>query len=151
MEFRCLRAGHSWGDSEGMSGFLFSILHASARPDAWRAVYDDWMSKAVHPESVEYVLCIDPRWGFDVADMSKYDTPLDNVRVVLNNRRRCYVDGVNLAAGESTGAVLVVNADDQFACENWDEELSREENGAFDLGILAGKSDSALDLFVIEV
>src|ERR1035437_6319248 len=102
---------------------LFSILHTSARPDAWRAVYDDWMSKAVHPESVEYVLCIDPRWGFDAADMSKYDTPLDNVRVVLNNRRRCYVDGVNLAAGESTGAVLVVNADDQFACDGWDEAL----------------------------
>jgi hypothetical protein len=106
-----------------MKAPLFSILHTSARPDKWRAVYDDWMSKAVHPEDVEYVLCIDPRWGFDVEDMTKYDTPYDNVRVVLNNRRRCYVDGVNLAAEVSTGSILIVNADDQFACDNWDEEL----------------------------
>ena len=101
---------------------LFSILHTSARPEKWRAVYDDWMAKCVHPERVEYVLCVDPRWAFDL-DSSKYDTPLDNVRVVVNNRRRCYVDGVAIAAEESTGSILIVNADDQFACENWDERL----------------------------
>ena len=103
-----------------MKAPLFSILHTSARPDKWRAVYDDWMSKAVHPEDVEYVLCIDPRWGFDVEDMSKYDTPLDNIHVVQNTLRRCYVDGVNIAAKASTGSILIVNADDQFACERWD-------------------------------
>ena len=63
---------------------LFSILHTSARPEKWRAVYDDWMAKCVHPEDVEYVLCVDPRWGFDL-DPAKYDTPLDNVLVVVNN------------------------------------------------------------------
>ena len=104
---------------------MFSILHTSARPDKWRAVYDDWMSKAVHPEDAEYVLCVDPRWGFEL-DPEKYSTPLDNVHVVVNNLRRCYVDGVNIAAKVSTGRVLIVNADDQFACQNWDEELLRE-------------------------
>src|ERR1035437_1855492 len=106
-----------------MSTPLFSILHTSARPDAWRAVYDDWMAKSVRPEQVDYVLCIDPRWGFGVEDLSKYDTPLDNIRLVLSSKRMCYVDGVNLAAEASTGAVLVVNADDQFACDRWDLEL----------------------------
>src|ERR1017187_7779624 len=102
-----------------MKAPLFSILHTSARPDKWRAVYDDWMSKAGHPEDVEYVLCIDPRWGFDTQNTRLYDTPLDNIHVVLNDKRRCYVDGVNIAAKASTGQILIVNADDQFACDGW--------------------------------
>ena len=130
-----------------MKAPLFSILHTSARPDKWRAVYDDWMSKAVHPEDVEYVLCIDPRWGFDVTDMSPYDTPLDNIRVVLNNQRRCYVDGVNIAAKASTGSILIVNADDQFACEEWDLVLqfvraaSQYLGGQFVLEVSTGTPD----------
>jgi len=106
-----------------MKAPLFSILHTSARPDKWRAVYDDWMTKTVHPEDVEYVLCIDPRWGFDLKDMSPYDTPLDNILVVQNTMRRCYVDGVNIAAKASTGLILIVNADDQFACRDWDRDI----------------------------
>jgi hypothetical protein len=132
-----------------MSEFLSSILHTSARPDVWRAVYDDWMSKAVRPESVEYVLCIDPRWGFSM-DAAKYDTPLDNVRVVVNDRRRCYVDGVNLAAEESTGDMLIVNADDQFACPDWDYELSMAVNRVSAIGETAPMAAISRP-FVIEV
>jgi Glycosyl transferase family 2 len=106
-----------------MKQTLFSILHTSARPDKWRAVYDDWMQNAVHPEDVEYVLVIDDRWGFDLSDMSPYSTPLNNIRVLRNTGRRCYVDGVNIAAKGSTGAILVVNADDQFSCPQWDDCL----------------------------
>lgn len=114
---------------------LFSILHTSARPNAWRAVYDDWMSKAVHPEQVEYVLVVDPRWGFSM-NPTDYDPSLpsrvaagcsklsfDNLVVTQNTGRMCYVDGVNIAAQVSSGSVLIVNADDQFACERWDSEL----------------------------
>ena len=101
---------------------LFSILHTSARPDKWRAVYDDWMAKCVHPEDVEYVLVIDPRWGFPT-DPAQYDSALDNIVVEVNTGRRCYVDGVNIAARASSGSILIVNADDQFPCERWDEKL----------------------------
>ncbi len=103
-----------------MSKPLFSILHTSARPDKWRAVYDDWMSKAVDPSRVEYVLCVDPRWGFSL-DAADYE--LFNLVVVQNTARRCYVDGVNIAAAASSGSILIVNADDQFACEGWDAAL----------------------------
>lgn len=106
-----------------MKAPLFSILHTSARPDKWRAVYDDWMSKCVHPEQVEYVLCVDPRWGFS-PEPAEYDSALDNIRVVQNTMRRCYVDGVNIAAQASTGSILIVNADDQFPCDGWDVALS---------------------------
>lgn len=102
---------------------LFSILHSSARPDKWRAVYDDWMSKATHPEDVEYVLCADERWGFVPGEVPQWVRIADRFGrnlLVWNEARRCYVDGVNTAAKASTGRILIVNADDQFACEGWD-------------------------------
>ena len=43
---------------------IFSILHTSARPGKWKEIYDAWLGAAKHPELVEYVLVIDPRWGF---------------------------------------------------------------------------------------
>lgn len=107
---------------------VFSILHTSARPHAWRAIYDDWMSKAWHPETVEYVLVIDSRWGFSTDPQAwrpeVLGLPFDNLVVVENTGRRCYVEGVNLAARAAGGSIFVVNADDQFACERWDSSLS---------------------------
>jgi hypothetical protein len=44
-------------------------------------------------------------------------------KVVWNTGRRCYVDGVNLAAAASSGDVLIMNADDQYPCDKWDERL----------------------------
>lgn len=134
---------------------LFSILHTSARPDKWRTVYDDWMSKAANPQDIEYVLCIDPRWGFSL-DPIEYDPSLpsrvasgcsklsfDNLVVVQNTGRRCYVDGVNIAAQASKGTILIVNADDQFALDVWDEALLQS------LSLTDKWADA--DSFVIEV
>jgi len=105
----------------------FSILHTSARPDAWRAVYDAWMSAAAHPEDVEYILVIDPRWGFppvNSGDSScKFGMRIQDM-VVVNTGRMCYVDGVNHAAQASSGRVLIVVADDQFPCDRWDVQAS---------------------------
>jgi len=125
-----------------MKALLFSILHTSARPDKWRAVYDDWMAKCVRPEDVEYVLVIDPRWGFS-DDPKEYDTALDNLVVEVNTGRRCYVDGVNTAARAASGQVLIVNADDQFACPGWDRLI--------DDAVYACEDMDAEDPFVIEV
>lgn len=102
---------------------LFSIIHPSARPDKWREIYNAWMLNAATPSEVEYVLVVDPRWGFSM-DPDAYKTELDNVRVVVNAKRRCYVDAVNEGAAEATGEVLIVIADDQYPCNAWDVELS---------------------------
>lgn len=104
---------------------IFSILHPSARPDKWRAVYDDWMKRCGDPSKVEYILCADERWGFDGrAPKIQGHAPFENLRVVWNNGRRCYVDAVNTAAKAATGQILIVIADDQFACEEWDKQLT---------------------------
>ena len=106
---------------------LFSILHTSARPDQWRKIYDAWIGAADRPEDVEYVLCVDERWGFGPRDkfgecgLSQAREEVD--KVVWNEGRRCYVDGVNTAATASTGQILVVNADDQWPMQGWDSAL----------------------------
>ena len=113
---------------------LFSILHTSARPDQWRKIYDAWIAAAVNPEQVEYALCVDERWGFKREPQvspdliawyeSRYLMGLERNIVRWNQGRRCYVDGVNTAAKASTGRILIVNADDQYPCEGWDEKLA---------------------------
>lgn len=102
--------------------FSFSILHTSARPDKWREIYDEWLNKADHPDLVQYILVGDTRWGFD-----KYNPGLalrdQDTYLLLDPNRRCYVEGVNLAARYTRGRTFVVNADDQHPCDHWDTEL----------------------------
>jgi hypothetical protein len=105
----------------------FSIIHTSARPDKWREVYDAWIqATGGYAANVEYVLCVDARWGFR-EDAQRYWQEWREERFGLNllawnefpYKHSGYVAGVNLAASLSHGKVLVVNADDQFPCEQW--------------------------------
>lgn len=118
----------------------FTILHTSARPHECFKVYDAWMKAAEYPAGVQYILCVDPRWGFS-ADKADYNDLPANITVVFNNGRRCYVEGVNLAAREAVGDVFIVNADDQYPCEGWDHKI-------FDAVKAAGKLN---DEFVVRV
>jgi len=106
---------------------LFSICHTTARPEGWQKAYREWIEKAAHPEQVEYVLCVDERWGFNLG--STFGSPFEDRagsplnKLVWNEGRKCYVDGVNTACAAATGRILIVNADDQLPCERWDEAL----------------------------
>ena len=121
-----------------------SILHTTARPYEWRATYDAWIAAAAHPENVEYVLCVDGRWGFPqvpgadstlvqwtssrgVFDGFALGNPAGERNQLCVNRHAYrhsgYVSGVNECAKHSTGDVLVVIADDFFPCPKWDEEI----------------------------
>lgn len=103
---------------------IFSVVHATARPEKWKEIYDAWLKEATWPELVEYVLVIDSRWGFDLGQAAvarDYMRSMD--RIVLNTGRRCYVDAVNEGAKYATGMMIVVNADDQYPAKDWDEAL----------------------------
>jgi glycosyltransferase involved in cell wall biosynthesis len=106
---------------------LFSILHTSARPDKWRDIYEAWIEAAVYPEQIEYDICMDRRWGFDpVAEMRDPPSHPYLLRYVENVHPynfSGYVSGVNTAANASTGRILIVNADDQYPCDRWDERI----------------------------
>ena len=103
-----------------------SILHTSARPNQWRATYDAWIAAAAHPENVEYILCIDYRWGtlasWGVEEF--YGGRRGRNKVVLNKhpyKHSGATAGHNECAKDSSGDVLVVIADDLFPCPNWDQ------------------------------
>jgi hypothetical protein len=111
------------------SGVKFSILHSSARPDKWRTVYDAWIAAADNPPDVQYVLVVDRRWGFEelpdfVRAYGGIPTKHEDL-AIWNTGRRCYVDGVNIAAAYATGDIFIVIADDQFPCEHWDTEIEK--------------------------
>lgn len=99
----------------------FSILHTSARPDKWKTIYDAWRFAAADPGCMEYILVCDRRWGFD--HLPTHDEGFYGI-ALWNTGRRCYVDGVNIAAAYATGDVLIVNADDQYPCDHWDTALA---------------------------
>lgn len=100
---------------------VFSICHTSARPHAWRAAYDAYMDRAVHPERVEYVLCVDDRWGFP-ADFAMPARGGLNV-LCWNRGRKCAVSGWNTACAASSGSVIIQGSDDVFPPQSWDEAL----------------------------
>jgi len=95
---------------------VFSLLHASARPEEWREVCDDWLAAADDPSTVEYILSVHRD------DLFKFPVP-PNVRLIAEASRRSSVDGWNAGAKASTGQVLVVVADDFFPPEHWDTLL----------------------------
>lgn len=118
------REGRKW-KADSPSAFstdgrpLFSICHTTARPNAWRNSYEAWRRNCDSWQDVEYVLCVDERWGFP----KDFHEP--GITVVWNGKRKCCVDGFNIAAAASTGHVLLVNSDDFFPSEHWDTELKK--------------------------
>lgn len=73
---------------------------------------------------VEYILVNDPRWGFRAGEgFSAIAGVFGAAKSRMNTGRMCYVDGVNIAAENATGRVLIVVADDQFPCDRWDAIL----------------------------
>lgn len=129
--------------------FAFSVLHTSARPDTWQRVFEAWRDSSTNWDACEYILVMDERWGFTDDDMDKAAALIGRThgKVIWNSGRRCYVDGVNLAATASTGDVLIVNADDQYPCDEWDEELLQAISvGTMDSAVPPSQAD-----YVIEV
>jgi hypothetical protein len=103
---------------------LFSICHTSARPQGWQASAKQWLQFADHPGLVEYILCIDERWGFTEEPEPPMDTPAD-WKVCWNRKRMSCVDGWNTTAKLAAGLVLIMNADDFYPPQHWDSSFCR--------------------------
>lgn len=112
-----------------MNSPLFSLLHATARPAKWAATYAEWIAKAVNPADVEYVLCIDERWGFPAPGGSVFfkggrrDRRYSVDVLAWNTGPQTAVSQWNTAGHAATGALLLVVADDFFPCNQWDVKL----------------------------
>jgi len=113
-----------------MAEVLFSICHTTARPKGWQDSYWQWIKNAACPETVEYILTVDERWGFTELPPLAHDAlrahgemrrGLD--KAAWNTGRKCLVDGANIAAANAFGKILIINSDDFFPCWHWDVKL----------------------------
>jgi len=101
---------------------VFSILHATARtkPDGWSASRNAWMLNADEPDKVEYILSV------HVDDITGLPDDLpapEKMDLVSYFGARNSVRGWNVAATQSTGQILILNADDFFPPAHWDSLL----------------------------
>src|ERR1700677_529797 len=69
---------------------MFTIIHPTARPDKWPAVWDQWMRYATQPGDVEYILVCDKRWGFNELPGPDFTGTDFSFRAIWNTGRRCY-------------------------------------------------------------
>jgi hypothetical protein len=97
---------------------IFSICHATGRPEGWKDSYLAWLDSAKAPGEVEYVLCVDERMGFEKA-------PEGGFRVVWDTGKVPSAVGAwNTAAKASSGRILILNSDDMRPEKGWDKKLA---------------------------
>lgn len=99
---------------------IFSLCHATARPSQWKLSYDAWWTSCDHPETIEYILAVDERWGFTPKSPPATN---DRTRLLWCNGKRGSTTAWNSAAAASTGQVLIMVADDILPPPHWDTEL----------------------------
>lgn len=116
---------------------IISLLHPTARvkpseafPRGWKDAHDAWLSRADHPERIEYILMVHEsrRDEFDEQPLGRvhfasrsYSPPgWREFTVVSNHKRDCVVDQLNTAAEASEGLLLMGVMDDFYPPEHWD-------------------------------
>lgn len=98
----------------------FSIVHATARPLGWQAVYSQYVRRAVNPNDFEYILIWDDRQD------DEFEIFRDNprLRCGVNTNRPCYIDAANTGAMMARGDIILMATDDMFPPEEWDSNLT---------------------------
>ena len=125
---------------------LFSLLHPTARPNGWRSAFNTWKERCDHPETVEYILCVDKdrdtaAWRAQGDWWQGLYQAWGGFKFVVNEGRRCAVDAWNEAAQASTGELLITVADDYFPPKHWDAQLHDMLNSVPNI---AGHGDMSL-------
>lgn len=114
-----------------MSKPLISLCHTTARlPLGWVEAAKAWLSRADHPDQVEYILAVDADVSLkaDVEFMQfmgwmERHSPLIRSQLVVNTGRKCAVDSWNTAVRNSEGKLLISVSDDWTPPVHWDTLL----------------------------
>lgn len=113
---------------------LFSLLHPTVRPHAWKMAAENWFKNADHPENVEYVI-VPERSAFTAkADHEPFSElpPFGRITIEYNQFAASTVGGSNYAAKIATGKVLVTLADDFYSSPHWDTDILKLLDGKLD-------------------
>lgn len=118
----------------------FSICHTTARPKKWAPARGFWRRNSGDWSRIEYVLCVDARWGFEPTFKDTRPT-----RIVWNEGRKSCIDGWNTAFAAATGDVLIMASDDFFPPEKWDvlleEVIGNRDPRTQDFAIRVGSNN----------
>ena len=131
-------------------GPLYTVCHASNRPDGWLTAYYSYMEEIPNQAMVQYVLCCDA--GRE-AEFNTDDCP-ENVHLVINTGRQCAVDAMNAAASAAKGDVLIVGADDIYAPVGWVRDLTAKTydlSQQFVIQVSSGTPADARGLMVMSI
>ncbi|MFZ4597816.1 MAG: hypothetical protein ACOYNN_04150 [Terrimicrobiaceae bacterium] len=98
-------------------GRQITVIHPTCRPDQAIRRREEWLSKAEHPEAIEYIFgasesdpdVVEALRGYPLALAGK--VPEGYSTAVVNH---------NAAAAASTGKIVIVAQDDIHPCEGWD-------------------------------
>lgn len=111
-----------------------SIIHPSrGRASIALSVVKSWMLKADHPESIEYILCIDtddnePYWQLAIDFLDS-----DAINIILSKHpNKSAIEAINRGALTATGDILIVVSDDFDCPEHWDTMLLQALEGKED-------------------
>jgi hypothetical protein len=97
---------------------LFSIIHATLdRPLQALAIRELWLSRAKHPENVQYI--------FGLHDFDKRSKRVLGGFEHTVTKKKGSAENYDLAAGLAIGQVIVQAQDDCYPPQDWDVELSK--------------------------
>jgi hypothetical protein len=97
---------------------VFSIAHATARPNGWQRTFTEAIDSAENAlETREYVLSVDERFGEFHFD--GFGDP-DKILKLDPTERKCAVSNWINAINGTTGDVIIVNSDDFSFPPYWD-------------------------------
>lgn len=114
-----------------MNNKTITIIHPSrSRPTMAMETKNKWMSNALRPSEIEYILSVDN----DDPQLQDYNTAFKysgDVRMRYNNNNSA-MQAINVVAPISSGNLIVVVSDDFDCFEGWDEYLLSHLQGDTD-------------------
>ena len=109
-------ADFQYGQDEDLP--TFSIIHATLdRPEMALAIREMWMSRARHPENVEYI------YGLHSWDEKSFDF-LKGFKHTITELKGSSPN-YDVAAGESTNQIIIQAQDDCYPPQDWDVQIAK--------------------------
>lgn len=96
--------------------YVFSVIHATlGRPQQALGIREMWLSRANHPENVEYI------FGLHAFDQPSVDMLKGFKHTITDQKGPGW--NYDTAAGASTGTIIVQAQDDCYPPQGWDDAL----------------------------
>lgn len=109
-------ADFQYGQNEDLP--TFSIIHATLdRPEMALAIREMWMSRAKHPENVEYI------YGVHLWDEKSLSLIKGFKHTVTDQKGPNW--NYDVAAGQSTNQIIIQAQDDCYPPQDWDVEIAK--------------------------